>query len=220
MTKLQIISSSIKDGIMSKEKKYFKSLTTEERQMLYQDTKKRFLNKLNLDITKEILVKNNIKVITSNNINIPVLTQVDDNPVLVASTTKNDIQTVAVTNLTLKRINDGIITKVIDELMTKTDAAPFEMTFYIGPCPAKEDYIIKDKPNYLDNSIWSKAITKEKDEFHLDLRYAIFQELVNNIVDPNYIYFDEKNTVTNKNLFSSIGNKEGKNLSVVVFTNE
>ena len=54
----------------------------------------------------------------------------------------------------------------------------------------------------------------------LDIRYAIYNQLLYEIVDPHYIYFDSKDTTENKNYYSNLADRPGVNLTCVVYTNE
>ena len=94
------------------------------------------------------------------------------------------------------------------------------MTFYIGACPSKGNYILKNISQLTNNYLWKGAIEKKDKIYYLDLRLAIFNQLISEIVDPNYIYFDQNDTTTNSNYFSKFSNKDGKNLVCVVYTNE
>ena len=98
-----------------------------------------------------------------------------------------------------------------------SNKATFEMKFYIGPCPSKENYII-DENLELEEKIFKKAVEKVNNKIHLDLRYAIFNQLYLEIVAPEEIYFDSNDTVENNKYFSTIGKRIGKHISCVVFT--
>ena len=58
---------------------------------------------------------------------------------------------------------------------------------------------------------------KKNGKNYLDIRLAIFNDLYNQIVNPECIYFDSTNTVKNKDYYSNIGNRLGKNLIGIVF---
>ena len=78
------------------------------------------------------------------------------------------------------------------------------MTFYIGACPSKEIFEV-DQTLLTNNYIWKDTITKKKKKHYLDIRYAIFNTLIKEIVDPNNIYFDNNDTTTDERYFSTIG---------------
>ena len=104
--------------------------------------------------------------------------------------------------------------------MKETDAPPFEMTFYIGACPSKENFIL-DSVEELTSPIWKDTYEKKKkNKYYLDIRYAIFNQLLKEIVDPNYIYFDSNDTTEEENYFSDISDKKGRHLECVVYTDE
>ena len=112
-----------------------------------------------------------------------------------------------------------LLHEIIESLLKETNAAPFEMTFYIGACPSKEKLIVD--PNLLTNSyIWNNTITKKKKKTYVDIRFAIFNALVKEIVDPNNIYFDSTDTTEDEKYFSDLGAKPGKNLVCAVYTDE
>ena len=94
------------------------------------------------------------------------------------------------------------------------------MTFYIGACPSKEKFIVKDANILTNNQIWKDAITKKQKKVYIDIRFAIFNTLIKEIVDPNFIYFDSTDTTEDNKYFSDLGNKSGKNLVCVVYTND
>ena len=236
---LNVFVSSTKDGIMSKNKKYFPKLTEEERDTLYKNTLNRFFTRKNLDYKDLVLIteKNNLKasrVATKNNKkikemvvilkettpNLPVAVETTDSPIIIASAKNEEGKNVcAIALATIKNLNNNLLTLIVDSLMKETDAAPFEMTFYIGACPSKENYVL-NSIDELTNSLWSNTYTKKKKKYYLDLRYAIFNQLIKEIVDTNYIYFDSTDTTEDENYFSDIANKSGKHLECVVYTNE
>lgn len=237
--KLNIFTSTINDGVMSNEKNLLENLSKEERELLFKTNVKRFLSKYNLNsddaiflsdneekITSHVATFNNKKIKSSililkdNTVNLPILIQTDDDPVIVASAKTEDEKTVAVIGkASLKNLSNNLIHEMTESLMKETNAATFEMTFYIGPCPSKETYLIKNKKD-VENKIFEKAQTVKNNKLYLDLRYAIFNELYLEIVDPNNIYFSSTDTVLSPDHFSKIGNKKGKQITCVVFTNE
>lgn len=237
--KLNIFTSTVKDGILSKDKNYFPKLTKEEINAIYEVNINRFLSKYNSDYKKAIILndknsKMSSRVVTENNSkskdkililkettkNIPVLVETDDAPVIVASaTTDNEEQVAVIGKASIDNLNNNLIHEMTEILMKETDKATFEMTFYIGPCPSKENYIIKDK-SILKHKLFDKAIEEKDNKIYLDLRYAIFHELYLEIVDPNSIYFDSTDTVTSPKYFSTLGKKLGKHVTCVVFTDE
>ena len=103
--------------------------------------------------------------------------------------------------------------------MKESNKATFEMKFYIGPCPSKENYVINDSLK-LNEKIFANAVENINGQKHLDLRYAIFNQLYLEIVDPSCIYFDSNDTVQSDKYFSKIANRNGKHISCVVFTDE
>ena len=237
--KLNVFVSSVKDGIMSKDKNYFPKLTEEERNILYENTLNRFFIRRNLNYKDAVIIteknnKNSSRVATKDNrkikekvvilkestSNLPVAVETSDSPIIIASAkNKEGKNTCAIALATLKNINDDLLSLMIDSLMKETDAAPFEMTFYIGACPSKENYVL-DSIEELTNPLWKNTYTKKKKKYYLDLRYAIFNQLIKEIVDPNYIYFDSTDTTTDLNYFSEMSDKKGKHLECVVYTDE
>lgn len=237
--KLNIFTSTINDGIMSNEKKYYPNLSKEEATLLGDLNIKRFLSKYNLDdenkvilndsgnkISKEVVTfdkknpKSKIIMLKESTPLLPVLVQTDDDPVIVASAKNEKEETVVViAKATLENLKNDLIHEMTEALMKETNAATFEMTFYIGPCPSKENYIISDKSK-VEAKIFEKAKEEINGKLHLDLRYAIFNELYLEIVDPNNIYFDSTDTVISPKYFSHLGKKPGKHMTCVVFTKE
>lgn len=236
--KLNVFVSSQRDGIMSKDKKYFPNLSTEERELLYKTTLTKFFERRDIKY-EDVLVlteKNNVIksrsvasvnqktkeaiFILKDNSNKCVAVETSDYPVIIATANTDDGKSVsAIAQGTLENLNNDLLHEIIECLLKETNAAPFEMTFYIGACPSKEKLIVN--PNLLTNSyIWKDTITKKKKNHYLDIRYAIFNTLIKEIVDPNNIYFDSTDTTEDEKYFSDLGNKPGKNLVCVVYTNE
>ena len=236
--KLNVFVSSQRDGIMSKDKKYFPNLSTEERELLYKTTLTKFFERRDIKY-EDILVlteKNNVIksrsaaivnekskeaiFILKDNSNKCVAVETSDYPVIIATANTDDGKSVsAIAQGTINNLNNDLLHEIIECLLKETNAAPFEMTFYIGACPSKEKLIVN--PNLLTNSyIWKDTITKKKKNHYLDIRYAIFNTLIKEIVDPNNIYFDSTDTTDDEKYFSDLGNKPGKNLVCVVYTNE
>ena len=115
-------------------------------------------------------------------------------------------------------LNDDLLTLMVDTLMKETDAPPFEMTFYIGACPSQDNFIL-DSVDELTSPIWKDTYKKKKKKYYLDIRYAIFNQLIKEIVDPNFIYFDSNDT-TESDYFSDFTDKKGRHLECVVYTDE
>lgn len=238
--KLNIFASTTADGIMSSDKKYFPNLTKEERELLYKTTKERYFHKHNLNIEQVILlpenasqlksrvvtentkkIKEKVLILKSTTPNLAVAIETVDTPVIVASANIDDDKSVSAIALgTLENINNDILHEMIGALMKETDAAPFEMTFYIGACPNKDEYVLSSIDNLTNNILWKDAITKKKNKYYIDLRYAIFNQLISAIVDPNYIYFDTTSTVTSPKYYSNYSSKLGKNIITVVYKDE
>lgn len=237
--KLNVFVSSRKDGIMANDQKYFPTLTTEERNLLYETTLARFFAKKNIKyenvyilteknveikartITKTTKrVKEAIFVLKDTTKDLCVAAETSDFPIIIASAKDNNNHTVAaIAQGTLRNLNNNLLHEIIEALIKETNAAPFEMTFYIGACPSKEKLIV-DMSELTNNNVWKDAIIKKKKEYYLDIRYAIFNTLIKEIVDPNNIYFDEIDTTTDERYFSKIGNKPGKNLVCVEYIDE
>lgn len=238
--KLQIITSTIKDGIMSADRTYFPTLSKEDRTLLYENTITRFTHKIGVSKENLIVVEDSGEKITvgrasknklkmNNKIVLLKSTLKDfiiavptaDDPVLIASAPINDKESIsAIAKITIDNLNNNILHEIIEILIKETNKAPFEMTFYISACPFKENLKLNSEEKILSNPIFKKAITKNKKQYYFDIRYAIFDQLVAEIVDPNYIYFSEIDTVTDKNCFSTIGKKAGKQLVCVVYQDE
>lgn len=237
--KLSIFTSTTKDGVMTKDRKYFPKLNKEEIETVYNINVKNFLSKYNLSIENAIVMDNsNTKksshTITADNKkykdrilvlkectkNTPVLVECDDEPIIVAYAEDDDNKQIAVIGkATIENLNNDLIHDMTEILMKESNKATFEMKFYIGPCPSKESFII-DENLELDERIFKKAVEKINGKIHLDLRYAIFNELYMEIVAPEEIYFDSNDTVTNTNYYSKLANRNGKHISCVVFTEE
>lgn len=237
--KLNIFTSTTYDGSMTKDRKYYKKGTKEEIDTLYDLKVKRFLSKYNLSnefavtindkntkmssrtVTREnTKYKEKILVLKENTPNVPVLVETNDDPIIVASAEDENNKKVAVISLaTIDNLKNNLIHEMTEVLMKETDKPTFEMTFYIGPCPSKENYIIEDK-SIVDTKLFEKAIEVKDNKIYLDLRYAIFNELYLEIVDPNNIYFDSTDTTSSNKYYSILGNKPGKHISCVVFTED
>ena len=236
--KLNVFVSSQRDGIMSKDKKYFPNLSTEERDILYESTLTKFFGRRNIEYENVIVLteKNNVIksrsassltnkskeaiIVLKDNVNKCVAIETSDYPAIIANANTDDGKSVSAIALgTIENLNNDLLHEIIETLLKETNAAPFEMTFYIGACPSKEKLIVD--PNLLTNSyIWRDTIEKKKKKTYLDIRYAIFNTLIKEIVDPNNIYFDSTDTTEDDKYFSDLGEKPGKNLVCVVYTDE
>lgn len=237
--KLNVFVSSQKDGIMSKDKKFFPNLTAEERELLYETTLTRFFERRNIKYENVVVLpeKNNviksrsvasvtakskeaIYILKDNIKDICVAVETSDYPVIIATANTEDNKSVSAIALgTIENLNNDLLHEMIESLIKETNAAPFEMTFYIGACPSKEKLLVD--PNSLTNAyIWKDTTTKKKRKTYLDIRYAIFNTLIKEIVDPNNIYFDSTDTTEDDKYFSDLGEKQGKNLVCVVYTDE
>ena len=236
--KLNVFVSSTKDGIMSNDKKYFPKLTKEEREILYESTLSRFFSRRNISLEDVIIIndkntkhsahtvtkenknlKDKVIILKDKTPNLVVAVETSDEPIIIASA-KNEQgeNTCVIAKASIKNLNEDLLTLMVDSLMKETDAPPFEMTFYIGACPSKENFVL-DNIDELTSPIWKDTYEKKKKKYYLDLRYAIFNQLMKEIVDPNYIYFDSNDT-TESDYFSDFTDKKGKHLACVVYTNE
>ena len=236
--KLNVFVSSTKDGIMSKEKKYFPKLTKEEREILYESTLSRFFLRININLEDVIIIndkntkhsahtatkenknfKEKVIILKDKTPNLVVAVETADEPIIIASA-KNEQEenTCVIAKASIKNLNENLLTLMVDTLMKETDAPPFEMTFYIGACPSKEHFVL-DSIEELTSPIWNNTYEKKKKKYYLDLRYAIFNQLMKEIVDPNFIYFDSNDT-TESDFFSDLTDKKGRHLACVVYTNE
>lgn len=236
--KLNVFVSSTKDGIMSNDKKYFPKLTKEERDLLYESTLTRFFSKRNIDRENVIIIndkntkhsahtatienkkiKDKVVVLKDKTPNLVVAVETSDEPIIVASAkNEQNENTCVVAKASIKNLNEDLLTLMVDTLMKETDAPPFEMTFYIGACPSQDKFIL-DNVNELTSPIWKDTYKKKKNKYYLDIRYAIFNQLLKEIVDPNFIYFDSNDT-TESDYFSDFTDKKGKHLECVVYTDE
>lgn len=236
--KLNVFISTQRDGIMSNDKKFFPNLSKEERELLYKSTLTRFFERKNIKYENVVVLKeenkeiksrtatNSIKklkeaiILLKDNKDLCVAVETSDAPAIIATANTEDNKSISAIALgTIENINNNLLHEMIESLMKETNAAPFEMTFYIGACPSKEK--LEVDPNILTNSyIWKDTVTKKKRKHYLDIRYAIFNTLIKEIVDPNNIYFDSTDTIEDEKYFSNLGEKPGKNLVCVVYTDE
>lgn len=237
--KLNVFKSTRQDGIMSKEKKYFKNLTTEERELLYEKTLERFFKKKNISLDNVIIlpeqnnkisasvatpnkkkIKEAIILLKESTKDLVVAVETTDYPVIVATAKTVEGKSICAIGLgTLENLNNNILHEIIESLIKATSAAPFEMTFYIGACASKDDLVVDEST--LTHPMFTKKVLLKKDKkTYLDIRFAIFNELINEIVDPNYIYFDQTNPIEDENSYSTIANKIGKSLTCVVYQDE
>jgi len=166
------------------------------------------------------VIKEKILILKSTTPNIAVAVETIDEPIIVATVNLDDDKSVSAIALgSIDNLNDGLLYEMVESLMKETDAPPFEMTFYIGACPTKEEFVLENTDK-LTSPIWKDVIEKKKKKYYLDIKYAIFNQLLSQIVDPNYIYFDTTSTVTNNKYFSNYKENKGKNIITVVYTNE
>lgn len=233
--KLSVLRTTIKDGNFTKEKKYYPNLKKEEINLLYETNINRFFQKAGLDIKNYVVMSSKNNLLKSKNItestkivkekililkslrpNVAILVETADDPVIVASANN----TCAVALGTIENINNNILHEMIEALIKETNAAPFEMTFYITSCPSKDTYILPSLEQLTDSYIWKDTYIKKRGKYYLDIRYAIYNQLLYEIVDPNYIYFDSKDSTINQNYYSAIASRPGTNLVCVVYTNE
>lgn len=238
--KLNVFISKRKDGIMSKDKEFFPNLNKEERELLYESTLKRFFLHRNISLENVVLLpekndlikkrsatkdlkkfKEAIIILKDTTRDLIVACETNDYPVITVTAKKEDGHSFTAIALgTIKNLNNNLLHEMIESLIEKTNAAPFEMTFYISPCPSKNEFLVTDLNEFTNTAIWKDALIKIKNKTYLDLRYAIFNNLIKEIVDPNYIYFDSTDPIKDENYFSTIGNKPGKNLVCVVYSDE
>ena len=233
--KLNVVRTTIKDGNFTKEKKYYPNLSTKEIELLYETNIKRLLQKTGLDIKNYVILSEKNKELKSRTVtettkkvkeqililkgvtpNVAVLVETTDDPVIVASAK----ETCAIALGTIENINNNILHEMIETLIKETDAAPFEMTFYITGCPSQDNYKLESLDKLTDQYIWKDTYIKKRKKYYLDIRYAIYNQLLYEIVDPHYIYFDSKDTTENKNYYSNLADRPGVNLTCVVYTNE
>lgn len=233
--KLSVLRTTIKDGNFTKEKKYYPNLNTEEINLLYNTNISKFFTKAGLDIKNYVIlspqnkelkartitettkaVKEKMLILKATTPNVAVLVETTDDPVIVASANNTCIIALG----TIENINHNILHEMIEALIKETDAAPFEMTFYITACPSQENYKLTSLEQLTDTYIWKDSYIKKRGNYYLDIRYAIYNQLLHEIVDPHYIYFDSKDSVTNPNYYSTIGKRPGTNLVCVVYTSE
>ncbi len=237
--KLNVFISSQKDGIMSQDKKFFPNLSTEERKLLYETTLTRFFERRNISYDNVVVlpeknteIKSRVATNTTKKVKEAILLLKDtakdlcvavetmDYPVVIATAQNEEGKSISAIALgTIANLNNDLLHEMIESLIKETNAAPFEMTFYIGACPSKENLVV-DESILTNNYIWKDAVTKKKKKHYLDIRYAIFNTLIKEIVDPNNIYFDSTDTTTDDRYFSNITNKPGKNLVCVVYRDE
>lgn len=239
MTKLNIIKSTTKDGIMSIDKDFFPNLTIEERNLLYESTIERFLNKLNIkDKNFTIINEKNTEygykligkspknttlketvVIKSTTKNYFVGVETADDPIIIATVNKDDQEVCAISLGSVENIHNELLDKIVGYLINETGCTPFDISFYISACPNKENLIITDE-TLINSRVLKQGITKEKDGYHLDLRFAIVKDLDNQLVDPNKILLDPTNTIDDLNHYSKLAKRNGKHLIGVMFTDE
>ena len=233
--KLNVFSTTIKDGNFTKEKKYYPNLTTKEINLLYEANINRFLKKTGFPIKNYVVlsaknkelkartvtettkkVKEQILILKGTTKDVAVLVETNDNPVIIASFNN----TCAIALGTIENINNNIVHELIEALIKETNAAPFEMTFYITACPSKENYRLDSLDKLTELGIWKDTYLKKRGKYYLDIRYAIYNQLLYEIVDPHYIYFDSKDTTENLNYYSNLAERPGLNLTCVVYTDE
>ncbi len=233
--KLNVFSTTIKDGNFTKEKKYYPNLTTKEINLLYDANINRFLKKTGFPIKNYVVlstknkelkartvtettkkVKEQILILKGTTKDVAVLVETNDNPVIIASFNN----TCAIALGTIENINNNIVHELIEALIKETNAAPFEMTFYITACPSKENYRLDSLDKLTELGIWKDTYLKKRGKYYLDIRYAIYNQLLYEIVDPHYIYFDSKDTTENLNYYSNLAERPGLNLTCVVYTDE
>ncbi len=233
--KLNVFSTTIKDGNFTKEKKYYPNLTTKEINLLYDANINRFLKKTGFPIKNYVVlstknkelkartvtettkkVKEQILILKGTTKDVAVLVETNDNPVIIASFNN----TCAIALGTIENINNNIVHELIEALIKETNAAPFEMTFYITACPSKENYCLDSLDKLTELGIWKDTYLKKRGKYYLDIRYAIYNQLLYEIVDPHYIYFDSKDTTENLNYYSNLAERPGLNLTCVVYTDE
>lgn len=232
--KLNVFSTTIKDGNFTK-KKYYSNLTTKEINLLYDANINRFLKKTGFPIKNYVVlsaknkelkartvtettkkVKEQILILKGTTKDVAVLVETNDNPVIIASFNN----TCAIALGTIENINNNIVHELIEALIKETNAAPFEMTFYITACPSKENYRLDSLDKLTELGIWKDTYLKKRGKYYLDIRYAIYNQLLYEIVDPHYIYFDSKDTTENLNYYSNLAERPGLNLTCVVYTDE
>lgn len=231
--KLNIFRTTIKEGNFSKNRKFYPNLNTKEIELLHDSKIKKFIETTNLNIDNYLVLENNNKKLNKQTINkdtkkvkeqiivlksenVALLVETVDDPIIVVSA--NNVSVIGIG--TIENLDNNILHEMIEILIKETDVATFEMTFYIGACPNKENYEIKNINLLKNNNVWKDSYEKLNNKYYLDIRYAIYNTLLYEIVDPHNIYFDSKDPVDNKNYYSKIGQREGTNLTCVVYQNE
>lgn len=176
------------------------------------------------DGSYEILTKENIKeyfkgeklfhtdfLIMDENIkNVFVCDKVADCPMLILVAIKKESQTLAIAHCGGEYINRFSPKQMMKTLIKESNVSPSKIKAYITPCISKKSYKYDKYPPFVTNkSAWKNSITKEKDNYYIDLREAIKNQLIEEGIKKENINISPLDTKENQDFYSHCAYKNG-----------
>ena len=126
---------------------------------------------------------------------------VADCPVIVAST--NNV--LALAHCGLREINRYLPSMVIDAVRSVSKNNE-EVKVSVSPCASSKTYIYEKYPYFLGDA-YKNAIKEEKDGYHINMKYAIMVQLIDNKVLD--VRFSKKDTISDNTLYSNYAYRHG-----------
>lgn len=159
--------------------------------------------------------------------NIFVCDKVADCPMLILVAIKKEPQMLAIAHCGGEYINRFLPKQMIKALVKESGISPSKIKAYITPCIAKTSYKYDKYPPFATNkTAWKNSIIKEKDNYYIDLREAIKNQLIEEGIKNENINISPLDTKENKEFYSHCAykngdiSKNGRFLAGAIFTEE
>lgn len=188
---------------------------------IYRATQKSDINNLNYKDGKYLVLDTNqetkdawyerletdILILPQNNKKIALAHQMADCPILIAEDRRLGVT--ALSHCGAKYINRNLPEQTIKALQKEYNSKIEDIYVYIGSSAKKESYIYNTYPKWATNKeVWSDAIKKEKDGYHIDMIKAIKKQLQK--LEIKHLKISKTDTITNKKYYSHAGYISGK----------
>ena len=235
-SQIEIFETGIKDGIMSKNKKFYKeNLTQEEINKIFLETRLKFAKKYNLNglhifqalnklnypdgkyivISEENMTKEDywseelpadILIISNKYKNIIVGNQMSDCPILIAEDRRLGVTALA--HCGASYINRNLPIQTIMALENEYHSNLNDIYVYIGSCIKTESYVYDSYPSWATNKeVWKDCIKKEQSLYKIDLVKAIKKQLKS--IGISHIKVSKIDTFKDKNYYSHLAEYNG-----------
>jgi hypothetical protein len=244
-----IFNSTIEDGIMSDYDTFYKDLSQEEIDCIYDSNKRKFIEKHNLNYSNLVLINQKddarhkgglydypdgkcIKLhdipdekqysdmlMIDKDSNIILGERAGDCPIMIAYT-----DNLLVMGHIGARYIDRLLPKDIIQALLNEKEDPKDIIVYISPYI--HNYIYDIYPPWANSYVWKDAIINKDNKYYIDLSKAIEIQLLEMGILKENIEFSEIDTYTNPNYFShrayNQGNKckLGRHMVFATFKNE